>query len=504
MGKKARRFAKVKYIVAVIKVVISLLAILAYFYANNVMFLLVPLFLTLLGELLVTVDLFSGEFNNARYYEQINKFSFGKLNSDTGEFLDFLISDGIKKETVKERETVRKILEKITGPEGTYEDRRKLVRAIPNLYKIDKNEAIKLLKQLRYLSGNPMNKDIRRRSIDSALILVEQGEKLGKYYRYARVRKILYPADGNKDDLFCAVSLAEALMYMRESFFWGRSKHIENRIKELEKYISNNNASYCKASSKDTTVEIDEAYDLLKKIKTLSGEERTAAENELNKMLSKKDYATTLFIIRNLRITCPGYPSCVGLGKCGEDPQSLFLINKVYELLGKKNVEDEQIDLIRPVVRHFDCVLNNMSGPADKKVLAEKTMKRFFSNRDYLINRTAFDKFGLLVDRQPDFVSAKMHSILDSVNKKILAKYDEQDALFKTMDKNEKMFFCKSEMDNGIEYDDIKDTESEILLLVAQGKKEDKRYQMMELIKACRELKDFKHEIERAKRTIKK
>lgn len=492
-----RRIFKSKNLKLLVGVVVAVLALVACLSDANEWAKIATAGLNILVAVFLCVESFSVEFTNERYYEQVGKFMFDKLSNNIGEFTDFLIAEGIEKEAVKEREKINKIFNEIAGNHGSYEEKRKLVRALPYLYDIDKREAVYLLKTLRYEECTSQFKDIRRRAVDSALMIVERGGRLGKYLRYARVRKYLYISGDSRDDIHCAISLAEALMYMKVSFFWGKSGHIERRIKALEDYISENSEKY--NTDKNCTVEIDEAFEILNGIRNATDEKRKEEKAKLTDLLSKKDYATILYIVRNLCITCPGYPDCVESGECGRNARPDYILDRIYNWLGP-NAFDKRVDLVRPLVKHFNCAYNNLDSTPEREPLAKMAMKRFFSNYDYLINRTAFDKFGLILElNDREYVKKVINSAIKSTDAKIEKIQKSQNELFKTMDSEQKLFFYKSRTDNSIKYNESKDTHNVIERLTALKETQDPRYQMNMLIEECKELQRFKNEIEKIK-----
>lgn len=372
---------------------------------------------------------------NVKYHDVTGQFIFNSLDDSFSEFMDFMMSDAYKKTSVNEQKLFNDRLTTI-AKDGNYDTRRKISRALPYLYDLDKKMTVDVIEILRTNVDNNCT-DVRRRTIEGILTIIQKAPNSKKQWlRYKKFEKFLNYYE--KDDAYTIVACIEGYFYMYDASRQNSIKQFEikrdfnNLFEDIEKYrpkvgyfLSNEEKEIIDEYNKDVNLlvagkeNIWKALDCLATLKNRSNEECLACEKFINDCLNKKlsdepEYKyVKLVIIKNLFIACSGYPSCLCSNKCN-NCNSNFILKKINDFL--KSPLDDNIYLIMPTVRYFDCVCNNVAKPESKE-LAQSIMRGYFNHENFLINRTAFDKFSRLIDSDKEFASAVILELLSNMDK---------------------------------------------------------------------------------------
>lgn len=338
-----------------------------------------------------------------------------------------------------ERTAFNEILYNI-AKEGSYENKRKLSRALPYLYDIDRELVKKVLTVLR---GDTYkgNTDIRRRTIEAALTIIQKsGSGRESRRRYHELKEVF----GYKtyDDAYTSVACIESYFYLYT--YVAKNKRQKRRISdEYNKLraatVRAVDAEVGKVDEKFKE-EIDDIWTALSDLVTVSkveNENYKQAKTNLEEIINGSSKYPKLAIIKNLYYSCPCYPRCLVEKNCTVGTSS-YMMNKILGFLTQ--VQNNDIFLAMPTVRYFDCVCNNVRS-GDAKDISKHIIFEYFNHDNLLIMQTAFDKFAKLVSTDKKFASEIAHILLDNLTEQAEKNINDIKTIIEGLDENKRSLY---------------------------------------------------------------
>lgn len=410
MGKLSLKRFKLSHYLLITQVLASVIS-LCLFQSNSQTADLVGMLWNLINAVALLVACLFEDSVNEKYYELVGRFIFEKLGDNLSSFLDYVMSDEYKAQNFNERVFFKKELMGI-AKDGTYEGRRKLSRALPTLYDIDKSNTVKMVKFLRSIYGTEQDTDIRRRTIESMLFIIQKGEtEKERRKRFLKFKKEIVFLEN--DNTYCLIALLELIFFVK-NYVELKDKELQKIDKALEDIKRRVGEEINKESTifpEDFVADFENCYLALEALRDISHRGHKKGETDVNQFLEVGGKFTKLTIIKNLYYTCPGYPNCVSCGECVNN-NSEYLLSKV--LLFLTNPPDNDEYLAMPTARYFDCVCSNLKKNPNCDN-ARKVMEAYFVSPILLINKTSFDKFSKLVEINRDFAKEVVFDMLDSL-----------------------------------------------------------------------------------------
>lgn len=350
---------------------------------------------------------------NYKSYEITGQFIFSKLGNSFSDFMDYLMSDEYKPNSFEEQSLLQDSLYSI-AKDGSYEDRRKISRALPYLYNIDKKMTYSIACVLRDDIFDE-NTDIRRRTIESALSIIQNTVGTNKQKKLYRKYKHLF-GYWDMDDSYTIVASIESYFYCY-SYIADSEKEKKAILKEFniykEKVIAAYNAGIGRI--RDTLIEdIDTIWDVLMslyKIGHTSPAEHADSRKFVEEIIKGESGTfAKLAVVKNLYYTCKSYPNCLNQKSCPASSSGYMMTAINYFLTSQL---EGDIFLSMPTVRYFDCVCNNLHQRSTRKISLQ-IMQNYYTHSNMLINQTAFDKFARLMSEAPDFGREILSELLEN------------------------------------------------------------------------------------------
>ncbi len=376
---------------------------------------------------------------NVKYYEITGQFIFNKLGGNFSEFMDFLMSDEYKKTPFEEQRIFQSKLIDISKND-TYDTRRKISRALPYLYNIDKKMTVNIIKVLRDDIYKETT-DIRRRTLEAILTIIQKGETIREKKRRAK-RFESFVKYYQYDDSYTIVACIEDLFYLYENVAKTDKdkKAIYNRFELLKKNVNKAQCSQIGKIEEDFLGQMDEVWKVLKAlidIKNVTNENYKQSKDYIDSVLQSNAKYSKLTVVKNLFYTCQNYPKCLNDKKCSVN-STVYMLNKIHDFL--THALNSDIYLAMPTVRYFDCVCNNL-GQSGAKDTARKIIREYFSSDNMLINQTAFDKFAKLISADKDFSKEAIGDLLVSMNENIIKEAELIKTKIDNLDSTKKQFY---------------------------------------------------------------
>lgn len=374
----------------------------------------------ILNSLLLLLAYLSESRKNERYYELAGHFIFGKLGENFSSFLDFMISEDYKNDTVSERLYFKEKLKNISQ-NGEYEQRRKLARALPNFYSVDKENASKILETFRNESMTDISDDLRRRSLEAILLLIQKApDKKEQRRRYRRFKKHIKYVQG--DDAYVIVALIELLFFVqKEVVKESQKKKIDAMFIELKKDV----AKAINDKTKDVPANMCEeisngikVLELLRRVGETNGAREEECVSEIKKLLAEAGFYTELIYIKNLCYTCSGYPECLKCDKCPVNYTPKYLLDASFAGLMRPIEKPDDVFLVMPASRYFECACNNLSSKTFRKK-AQTILTGYYTSPILLIIRSSFDKLSKLYKKDPAFAAEVTKDMTESLTIKL-------------------------------------------------------------------------------------
>ncbi len=436
--KKILKRLKLSEWLVISQVIISLLTLVfAFIFGNEIIDLLGLAANVLNGALLIVVCFYENS-KSIKSHELMGQFIFNRVGDNFSEFMDFLMSDRYEKTSFDERNLLHgKLVE--MAKTGDYDTKRKLSRAIPYIFDIDKRMAADIIEVLRKdLFKN--RTDIRRRTLEGALSIIQRQPTLKKQRRCAREFFELF-AYRQFDDSYTIVASIECYFFIHEFVFDKADK--AKCITAMEKLKEDVKKSFdlgigvieeCLVGDTDNIWKVLSSLSCIQNIRNTGYSE---ARKFIDGMLVGGAKFSKLTIVKNLYYTCEGFPECLSGARC-EATSSVYMMEKILGFLTK--ALDGNIFLSMPTVRYFDCVCNNVCR-GEAGCIAREIIKKYFSSSELLISQTAFDKFSKLLKEDPKFAKEVLANLLSEENKHSAAASENIIAKIKELPEEERALF---------------------------------------------------------------
>ena len=376
---------------------------------------------------------------NIRYYELTGQFIFNQLGESFPSFMDFLMSDAYKRAPIDEHNLLESKLVEFANSES-YDTKRKISRALPHLYDVDKAMTIKLVEILRD-DIHEGRTDIRRRTLEALVTIIQKEENPKRKIKLAN-KFFDFFAYHDRDDSYTITASIENYYFVSEYVYVDqddkqRCINAFNSLKEKVAIAKTANIGEIDDGFVENMDNIWKVLSTLSQLKTVDAnfvDNNKFIENELAK---KGNKYSKLAIVKNLYYTCKNFPSCLNSHTCSAAGSS-FMMAKIDEFL--THALDSDMYLSMPTVRYFDCVCNNVNKNSAKAV-AKKIMREYFSSPELIVPQTAFDKFSKLLSTDHDFAVEVCNELLLSISNSATAQSKEITAMLDALDENKRALF---------------------------------------------------------------
>ncbi len=393
--------------------IVTMIIALVLNFTNNIEAETLSLVFNIISGIIVLVAFFCENSSNVKYYEVTSQFIFDGLEGNFSGFMDFLMSDEYKKRTVNEHIFFQEKLIN-TATKGSYDAKRKISRALPELFMLDKNMAKEIMRVLREDIYEDRT-DIRRRTVEAILIILQKApttkkKKLSKaffdFIKYAEF-----------DDSYTIVACVECYYYIYKCVAKNTKQKEKvlvafSKFKEDIKYAQKNGIGYIEESVIQDFDVIWAVLEALSNLKNTQSLDYVKNKNYIEAVLSSNGKFAKLSVVKNLRLTCKGYPKCLSSKTCSVNNTG-YMMEKTLDFL--THARDNDVFLSMPAVRYFDCVCNNINK-GNTKNIARRIICEYFTHSNILINKTAFDKFTKLIACDRTFAQEILEELLTAMN----------------------------------------------------------------------------------------
>ena len=366
----------------------------------------------IVNALVLLIVFLRNNTRNYKSYEVTGQFIFNKLGNSFSDFMDFLMSDKYEPNSFEEQSLLQDKLLKI-AESGEYEDRRKISRALPYLFDIDRKMTFEIAKVLRDDIIDETT-DIRRRTIESMLSIIQKTEGTKKQKKLYKKYKELF-AYISHDDSYTIVASIESYFYCY-TFVAIKEKEKQEVIKSFEKLKYDVKEAFDAGIGKitDTLVmDMDIVWTTLTALYNVGHcgtSEFSESQKYIENILTSGGKYPKLTVVKNLYYTCQHYPLCLSEKNC-HAKSSHYMMKKINDFLTTAIGGD--VFLSMPTVRYFDCVCNNIHQRESSKQ-SHEIIRNYFTHSDMLINQTAFDKFTRLTAEAPEFAREVLGDLLEN------------------------------------------------------------------------------------------
>ena len=359
---------------------------------------------------------------NIKYYELTGQFIFNKLGESFSSFMDFLMSEEYKKMPFDEHNLLETKLCEFARY-GDYDTKRKISRALPYLYEVDKSMTVEIMEILRDdLYQN--RTDIRRRTLEAMVTIIQKEDNPKRKIKIAN-KFFDFFAYHDRDDSYTITACIENYYFVYEYVFTSPADK-ERCLEAFEKL-----KSQVKLACEAKVGEIDDCLpddmdNIWKVLSTLSNLKTVNKDYALGKsfietVITSGQKYSKLAVVKNLFYTCKNFPSCLNSHACTAVGSS-FMMEKIHRFL--TNALDSDMFLAMPTVRYFDCVCNNVTN-GEAKNTARSIMREYFSSEELIIPQTAFDKFAKLLYTDRPFATVIYNELLSAVSSKATTQSQE-------------------------------------------------------------------------------
>lgn len=363
------------------------------------------------SSFILLVILINKNMRNYKSHDVISQFIFNKLGDSYSDFMDYLMSDEYKPDACEEHSLLQERLVEI-AKNGDYNSRRKMSRALPNLYEIDRKMAVTIAEVLRDDIFDSIT-DIRRRTIESSLQIIQKTVGVKKQRKvFARFAPLFAYCDS--DDSYTIVASIESYFYAYTFIAQSEKerKAILAGFTRLKEDVRDAMAAQKGMIDREFDHNMDVIWDTLAALYRIghgAGEEVALAKEYVEGVLTAEDKFPKLTVVKYLFYTCSGYPACLVEKKCMAK-NSDYMLSKIDGFLANA-IEDDPY-LAMPTVRYFDCVCNNYAEQRSRKG-ATSILLKYFTHPELIITQTAFDKFAKLQAVAPRFAAEVLSELLD-------------------------------------------------------------------------------------------
>lgn len=357
---------------------------------------------------------------NVKYYELTGQFIFNKLGENFSAFMDFLMSEEYKHMPFDEHNILQeKLLE--MARTGDYDVKRKISRALPNLYEVDRKMTMALIEILR--SDFYQNRtDIRRRTLEAMLTIIQKEPRKRKRKALAKQFDDFFRYR-DYDDSYTIVACIENYYFLHDYVYTTEEDKALCR-RDFEKLKQDAfRAFQARIGGIETVLcgDMDNIWAVLSALSVLrdvTHEDYQEKHQFIESVLTTGAKFSKLTVVKNLFYTCKNYPECLRGHSCTVSG-SRFMMEKINHFL--TNALDQDVFLVMPTVRYFDCVCNNVCR-SEAKETARNIIREYFSSDVLLIAQTAFDKFAKLMERDSAFGKEVLAELLEEETEQAMAQ----------------------------------------------------------------------------------
>lgn len=355
------------------------------------------------GLALITASilLFSGIKRNTKkitLYEQTLNYIFNEVETSFDSFVDYIMS---KRENVHTNKAFEdEIIKKARY--GSRETKRKLARSLHFFNMMDKELTKEIIRILREDIIDKTNTDIRRRTVESLLSIIQMQDSFKKRRRYARYF-LNYFNYYFKDEIYTGIACIEALFYCYKYVFSKNSlkQKVKKRYEKLviDYSIQNNNP--------EESMSLKKVWDILETMSDVShsSEKLTYIED---RSINGTDIEK-LVIVKNLFYLCPNFPNCI-TDECVNSPYWTIIASML-----RRYMQDDNRYLSMPTVRYFDCLCRLLKYE-DCREEALVIIRHYFNTDNIIILRTVFDKILLLKDYAGKYADNILNELVNNLN----------------------------------------------------------------------------------------
>lgn len=392
------------------QVILSIATLFLTTYLGDTIIDLVGLIGNIINGVALMLVFFFENSRNVKYYELTGQFIFNKLNDSFSSFMDFLMSDEYKKRPFNEHNVLHdKLIE--MAQSNDYDAKRKISRALPYLFDLDKKMTMEIVSILRkdVYKGRT---DIRRRTIEALITILQKQAKHKKQKKLAS-KFLKHFTYCDLDDSYTLVACIEGCYFLFDYVFdnlkdKNKCKDVFNSLKAdaYRAFIAGwGYVEECIVSDMDNIWNVLSALSGLQNIRI---ENYIQNKNFIENILVSGQKFSKLVVVKNLYYTCEGFPECLSGQSCTVNT-SKYMLDKINSFL--TNAIDKDIFLAMPTVRYFDCVCNNICNCGARET-AKSIMREYFLSDELLITQTAFDKFAKLLNEDKDFAKEILTDLL--------------------------------------------------------------------------------------------
>ncbi len=432
---KRLRLSQYMLIFQIVTMIISLVLLII----GNELGEIISLACNVVCSIAVLIAFFAENTKNVKYHEVTGQFIFNTLNGSFSAFMDFLMSENFREKPFSEQTVFHEKLVE-TAKEGSYDTRRKISRALPELYELDKRMTLNIISILRDDIDNERT-DIRRRTVEAILTILQKQPKQNKQWKlFKKFENFL--KYNSYDDSYTIVACIETYFYVYQN--------IAKRDKRKQKIlIAFENLIVAVRTARTNGIGcVDEnlAYDIngvwkvlesLNLLRDMSNSNYATSKEFIDGVLAGKSKFAKLAIVKNLCLTCKGYPDCLTSSKCSVNNSS-YMLNKILDFL--VHAPDDDVFLSMPTVRYFDCVCNNLNK-ADARKISRRIIAGYFANENLLIPQTAFDKFAKLICADRDFAKEQINQLLENLELGVRVETEEIKATIASLPQEKQSFY---------------------------------------------------------------
>lgn len=287
---------------------------------------------------------------------------------------------------------------------GDVEMRRRISEALPALYKINLNSSKEIFSILRSDWDKIWKADNRRRAIESFNYLIGIDNKF-----ILDNIKVL-----EKDEFITIISLLEILHSLESST---NKKNITIKIQKLKNEMPNYGFSQTQIDLLDTM------WNLLKLI---NDNYESAVKEFLQISANGYDLHLQMFVARNFRLLCNGYPKCLNKYHClSSTPE------RTIEFMNNFLSEGKHKNVRRPIAkeRSLECLVIMLKNRKHRDNVKKIIWKLIFDPDD-IIRITTFDKIDNILDVDKQYglkiinhiIKQERNNILSSRAKRVLER----------------------------------------------------------------------------------
>ncbi len=378
---------------------------------------------------------------NLKYYDLTGEFIFNKLGDSFSSFMDFLMSAEYKSNHFDEQKALHKHLIDMSRSDD-YDVKRKISRALPYLYDIDRGSTVEIIHILR-TDFYKDRTDIRRRTLEAALTIIQK-QKNPRKQRAIASRFLPLFAYHSYDDSYTVLACIEAYYFLYEYVFLSKrdKENCRRQFASLRETVGRAHRSGIGAIDGGLCADMDNIFRVLSslsKMRDLHHEDYEESRDFVSSVLESGGRFSKLSVVKNLFYTCEGFPACLRTQSCSASGsrQMMLQIDKFLT-----HALDEDVFLAMPTVRYFDCICNNLQH-SESKEIARQIVLKFFSSEELLIAQTAFDKFALLAANDSALATEVLETLLHEetsqsaaqaaeISERLAALTEEQRSCFHT------------------------------------------------------------------------